>query len=774
MAGPHMAGLGFGGGSKVTGSKRRPRRLTPPMLRSGSSEKVKLPRFDSKDEVDEPLHSSASATSNFSTDVTSTFSGGTKFESDSQSAAGDKNTMASEDDNSDNDDELERDIFIAYPVWVRHHSRTRKRSTSDESNEATSFRNKRSFSTAYDDLDEGDDEDEDEWSQRLKRFTVQPYTPVRLSWDFCGCLMIAYDTVNIPLQIFEPPDTSATRAATWITRLFWTFDIVTAFFTGYLTEEGQVVLNFTSIARTYLRSWFALDLSLVLYDWLEFIVRASSGGGGTSRAVSIMRILRIVRLVRLLRLAKNAPEVARSVTYKFHSEVVTILLSILKIMAIVLVMSHFITCMWYGVAATYGKDEVNWITVKGLEDESLEHRYTASFHWSLTQFIGSADITPTNHLERAVAVIVLLTAFVGSASAVGSITTAMTRLQLLAGRGTEQLSVLNRYLVHNGISGRLAARVYRSVLHAMAEQKRHTPESQVELLPLLSEPLRIELHYEVHGPVLQFHPFFKRYNEMNPAAMRQICHQAVSHLHLARSDVLFSEGEVPAVPKMYFLRGGKLIYIRALCPQVTVTSGQWAGESSLWTFWSYRGALKATTECTLLCLDAEEFQSIAHQFKTFEFYPGQYAIEYVAGLNALEKCNMTDIPDGSLDIDGMVNNVFPDENEGSESTRSSTGGLLDFFRRKSRKSERPSCCTEIVAFDTEGMQLGRVLPGRSSDTPMGKVDSISVRRKGTSTSSEGGFRPMAKATSLSASHSFGARAPTSNPVLGWFSSPGDK
>merc|ERR1740121_2116075 len=93
---------------------------------------------------------------------------------------------------------------------------------------------------------------------------------------------------------------------------------------------------------------------------------------------------------------------------------------------------------------------------------------------------------------------------------------------------------------------------------------------------------------------------------------------------------------------------------------VPMAPGQWAAESSLWTPWSYRGAVKAMTECTLLCLDAEEFQSIAHQFKTMEFYPGQYAIEYLAALNVLSPLDLSDISDGSMDLEGLVNTVFPE------------------------------------------------------------------------------------------------------------------
>lgn len=72
------------------------------------------------------------------------------------------------------------------------------------------------------------------------------------------------------------------------------------------------------------------------------------------------------------------------------------------------------------------------------------------------------------------------------------------------------------------ISSRTALRVQRNAQYALDEQKRrrrevvdlikkavirrHTPEEDIELLVFLSEPLRVELRYEITMPSLRSEP----------------------------------------------------------------------------------------------------------------------------------------------------------------------------------------------------------------------------------------------------------------------------
>merc|ERR1712050_3117 len=143
-----------------------------------------------------------------------------------------------------------------------------------------------------------------------------------------------------------------------------------------------------------------------------------------------------------------------------------------------------------------------------------------SYHWSLSQFTGSMEVFPTNVQERVLAVIILLFAFVVTAWVVSSITSSMTRLEIATARESEKLTMLTRYLFDHKISRRIALRVQRSVRSALQEQQRNVPEKEIELLSLVSEPLRVEIHFEIHDPIIGVHPFFNSYGDTLPGIMR--------------------------------------------------------------------------------------------------------------------------------------------------------------------------------------------------------------------------------------------------------------
>merc|ERR1712203_1252749 len=87
-------------------------------------------------------------------------------------------------------------------------------------------------------------------------------------------------------------------------------------------------------------------------------------------------------------------------------------------------------------------------------------------------------------------------------------------------------------------------------------------EDEVELLKIISEPLRVELRFEANSPQLKQHPFFFCLSVLMPAAMRRICHSAITTLQISRGDVLFNQDERQVHPTMYFLSAGSLQYIQ--------------------------------------------------------------------------------------------------------------------------------------------------------------------------------------------------------------------
>lgn len=211
---------------------------------------------------------------------------------------------------------------------------------------------------------------------------------------------------------------------------------------------------------------------------------------------------------------------------------------------------------------------------------------------------------------------------------------------MLSNTQAQQLVALRKYLAENGINQSVALRLQKNAQHAIAEQQRFMPESKVELLHLVSEPLLMELHFELYHQVMSLHPFFGRYMEECCHVMRKVCHLAVSLVQFGAGDVVFSAGEIPLIPKMYFVNTGALTYespFQSFEASMPVISGQWVSEMTLWTNWMHRGTFTCSGNSRLSVLDAAKFQDIVGRFEhppTFE--PRLYAWHFVNELNSTE------------------------------------------------------------------------------------------------------------------------------------------
>jgi len=159
----------------------------------------------------------------------------------------------------------------------------------------------------------------------------------------------------------------------------------------------------------------------------------------------------------------------------------------------------------------------------------------------------------------------------------------MTHLEIISTRRSTQFGVLARFLLDNRISPDLCINIKMSVTQGLKELDRHTQEGGVDLLKLISDPLLMELHFEVYAPFLRQHPFLRCYHEANPAGIAKICHVAVSIVNVQRDDWIFQVLESPHKPRMLFVMEGCLLYQRQGVELEKVLSKMWISEAVLWT-----------------------------------------------------------------------------------------------------------------------------------------------------------------------------------------------
>jgi hypothetical protein len=466
-------------------------------------------------------------------------------------------------------------------------------------------------------------------------FILNPDAGVRVSWDLTSLFMVVYDCIMIPMALFDLPEDVMLAMMDWVTRIFWTLDMGWSCCTGVVLADGSVEYRLRFIIRRYLKTWFALDCIIVGSDWFGVIF--SSGGMGLSRLARVSRTVRVVRLLRLARMQ----EVMANITERIQSDKVMLVLQIAKILVFLVAVCHIVACGWWGVGSSSDGD--SWVKENKYENSPIALQYLVSLHWAFSQFSGGMEeLRPTRGVERFYTVVVWVFAFMAGLVMLSWLTSNLTQQYIIGGSGARQMATLKKYLNQNKIPKNLIKRLCRSAKHAVSGDLQ--PDT-VDLLNVVSEPLKIEMHYEMYSRVLSCHPFFLDFLNANNQVMRRVCHSCMSMLLLDSGDVLFRRGDEASEPKMYFVCNGILEYRDKYDEVTIVTERMWAGEPALWCAWRHPGTLSATSDAKIGMLDAELFQEVCSTYmkksKGQAFNPKRYAAAFVEELN---KCSeLTDL-----------------------------------------------------------------------------------------------------------------------------------
>jgi hypothetical protein len=462
------------------------------------------------------------------------------------------------------------------------------------------------------------------------RFIINPDSNIRICWDLGSLFMVVYDMIMIPMAVFSMPEHGFLTLMDWCTRLFWTLDMGWSCLTGVVLADGSVEYNFRVILKRYFKSWFGLDFFIVGSDWSGVIL--SSGGMGLSRLARISRIARVVRLLRLVRMQ----EVIAGITERIQSDSMILMLQVFKLFTFLIACCHATACGWFGVGVLSGAGS-SWIAKYGYSNEDVGLQYLVSLHWSLSQFSGGLEeFGPTSASERFYTVLIWVVSFISGLVMLSFLTSSLTQQYIIGGSGARQMATLKKYLNQNKIPKNLIKRLCRSAKHAISGDLQ--PDS-VDLLHVVSEPLRIEMHYEMYSRVVNVHPFFQDFLFQGNQTMRRICHTCMSMLLLDAGDVLFMRFEEPADPRMYFVFSGMFEYEDKYLEKHQVGEKMWCSEPVLWAAWRHQGTLQASCDAKMVVIEAEQFQDVCASYMKKQrgegFNPKVYAAAYIKELNEM-------------------------------------------------------------------------------------------------------------------------------------------
>lgn len=473
----------------------------------------------------------------------------------------------------------------------------------------------------------------------LQRLVIEPTSFFSLAWNICEMILLTYDLFAIPLSVFNIPENGFSIFMKYLSVAFWTWDAIVSFFKGYVTKGGEVEMRFSKVMRHYVRTRLAYDLILLSIEWLNVAIARVDIGDDTSMASS-GRLLRFLRFSRLLKVGKMR-RLIENFLQRIHSNVILTMVSITKVLILILVFTHIVSCFWYFVCDNAG-DPNSWIAD---QSTSPGYRYTTSVSWALTLLgFGAIDIFPVNTWERAYSVVATIACLMAFSYLVSSFVILMTRLQTLQKVQREQEEQLRDFLCKHKVTWGLRNRIWIFLQKTRMKPKKYVQESYVELVKYLPKTVTLEMRAEVFIPVLTDHPFFYTYavSQADQYAMHHLVEtQALEEMALETEHELFADGDLCS--RMYFVTLGELTYRARVTPSRTTmamfgrktsnavpvcdamntqydaargcTLGphSWLCEPALWLEWCCTGWAAGKTHVEMVALDVEKFQHSMQQ-----------------------------------------------------------------------------------------------------------------------------------------------------------------
>lgn len=144
--------------------------------------------------------------------------------------------------------------------------------------------------------------------------------------------------------------------------LFW-MDLFVNLFSGYIDDEGKIIVNRRQVMLSYFKGWFAFDLiaCFPLSYMLDAILEEDSSTSAQNiKLVKLVKLPRLYRLFRMARVIKLMNIIGKTEIldfFKFNYGVSRLF----QLFVTVCLIIHISGCLWHYVAAFNDYDSDTWV-----------------------------------------------------------------------------------------------------------------------------------------------------------------------------------------------------------------------------------------------------------------------------------------------------------------------------------------------------------------------------------------------------------------------------
>ncbi|XP_055937887.1 potassium/sodium hyperpolarization-activated cyclic nucleotide-gated channel 2-like [Argiope bruennichi] len=520
---------------------------------------------------------------------------------------------------------------------------------------------------------------------------IHPCSKFRFYWDLLMLLVLVTNLIVLPVAIsFFNDDLSARWIAfNCLSDTLFLLDIVVNFRTGIMQQDNseQVILDPKEIARTYIRTWFFLDLlSSIPFDYIFLIFNQGYGDNyqllHAGRALRILRFAKMLSLLRLLRLSRLVRYVSQWEEVYFFN-MAGVFMKIFNLICMMLLIGHWSGCLQFLVPMLQGFPPNSWVAINELETAHWFNQYSWALFKAMSHMlcIGYGRFPPQSLTDMWLTLLSMISGATCYALFLGHTTNLIQSLDSSRRQYREKLKQVEEYMAYRKLHRDLRTRITDYFEHRY--QGKFFDEEMI--LGELSERLREDvINYNCRSLVASV-PFFAN---ADPNFVNDVVTK-LKYEVFQPGDVIIKEGTLGT--KMYFIQEGIVDIVMSNGEVATsLSDGSYFGEICLLTNARRVASVRAETYCNLFSLSVEHFNAVLDLYPLMRRTMESIAAERLnkIGKNPSLVSNREDLQTDLKTVSLLLQSAQSDSDDSNKGAPLTMGGHLSVARGMPRpKSE---------------------------------------------------------------------------------------
>ncbi|CAG9327493.1 unnamed protein product [Blepharisma stoltei] len=436
---------------------------------------------------------------------------------------------------------------------------------------------------------------------------LNPESTLKIIFDSFHGLLIIMQLITIPfLMYFEDPEFTSWRKTNEILNFLFYFEIVLQFNTAYY-EKGHLVCTRKDIAIKYLKTWFAYDMVACFpFDYILAGKLAANDDSTSLDALNTSRLFTYTKIIQLGRYFKLQGILNHAATCTMDPKI-SEFFKFFRLVLVATLVNHYTACAWYYLSWLdsfhYPQTWITkWIDVRGPKD-TLGYYFEALYFAATTLFtIGYGDYVPCTISEKEFCIVIMSTGVLIFSYIESRISQNVIDRYEEKAKFMEYLVNLNIFMRKQKLPSLLKFKV-RTYMDYMKSLTTNSELKELEVLKMLSPPLREEILGVTRGKELHLCPIFK---QLYGTKLINEISKLLQLKNFAPEDVLFKEGENETV--IYFITAGivEVYHEKTRTVFKELAEGKYFGEIGFFTRQVRTASIRCVSFCDMISLSRDQ------------------------------------------------------------------------------------------------------------------------------------------------------------------------